>query len=157
VYPVWYKFSFVGILGAAVLLAGISALVVYRARQNPFLPVGWFWFVGALVPVIGLIQVGAQSRADRYMYIPSIGLSIALIWGIDALFQLACGRRKEVLPPDTSASLRPPQHFWNSMEWCSSRRAQFLVLAAVLVLAACLFCTRRQAGYWHDSETLFRH
>jgi tetratricopeptide (TPR) repeat protein len=162
VYPVWYKYSFVGISGAALLLAGISALVVYRARQNPFLPVGWFWFAGTLVPVIGLIQVGAQSRADRYMYVPSIGLSIALIWGIDALFQLlGRGRMEaEILPPDTGASpgsLCRPQRFWNLTEWCSSRRAPFLVLASGTVLAACLFCTRRQAGYWHDSETLFRH
>jgi Flp pilus assembly protein TadD len=123
--------------------------------------VGWFWFLGTLVPVIGFIQVGAQSRADRYMYIPSVGLSIALIWGIDALFQLGGRRRKEaeVLSPDAggSTSLPRPQPFWKFIDWCSSRRAQFLVPASAIVLAACLFCTRIQAGYWHDSETLFRH
>jgi len=127
VYPMAFQFSLLAASAAAVLLAGVSVFVVLRARQNPFLLVGWFWFVGILVPVIGIIQVGAQSRADRYMYIPSIGLFIALIWGLDALFR----------------------------SW--SRHFQLLVLPLTISLAACLFCTRIQLGYWHDSEKLFRH
>jgi protein O-mannosyl-transferase len=126
VYPLSHL-SVIGVLAAAILLAAVSAFFVFRIRQDPFLLVGWFWFVGTLVPVIGLIQVGSQSRADRYMYIPAIGLSIALIWGIDALF-----------------------HSW-------PRRFQFLAVLSIAGLAACLFCTRVQMGYWHDSETLFRH
>jgi len=127
VYPMSYQFSLVALLASALLLGAVTAFVVFRARQNPFLPVGWFWFVGTLVPVIGLIQVGAQARADRYMYIPSIGLSIALIWGFDALTR-----------------------FWR-------RRFQVLILPSISLLTACLFCTRIQAGYWHDSEKLFRY
>jgi len=58
-------------------------LFIWRARQNPYLLVGWFWFLGTLVPTIGLVQVGSQSMADRYMYIPSIGLFILVVWGVD--------------------------------------------------------------------------
>lgn len=163
VYPIWFQYSLVSVLAAATLLAGVSAFVVFRARQNPFLSVGWFWFVGTLVPVIGIIQVGAQSRADRYMYIPSIGLSIAIIWGLDALFQPTGSRRKdaELLAPDSGTdSLLPPPHpqrFWTLMGWCWPRRFRLLVLPSLLALAACLICTRIQSGYWHDSEKLFRH
>ena len=64
---------------AAVLLAAVTALVVYR-RKNRSLMVGWLWYLGTLVPVIGLVQVGVQASADRYTYIPFIGLFILLTW-----------------------------------------------------------------------------
>ena len=57
-------------------------LVVRAARRRPYLPVGWFWYLGTLVPVIGLVQVGDQARADRYTYFPLIGLAIALVWWV---------------------------------------------------------------------------
>jgi len=66
---------------AAVVLVGITAGVVYMFRMYPYLAVGWFWYLGTLVPVIGLVQVGAQARADRYTYVPMTGLSIMLAWG----------------------------------------------------------------------------
>lgn len=127
VYPMSSQYSLVGILAAAMFLGGVSAFVVFRVRQNPFLSVGWFWFIGTLVPVIGLVQVGAQARADRYTYIPSIGLSIALIWAVDAA--------SRYLP----------------------RRFQMLAVPTIAAFAALLVCTRVQVGYWHDSEKLFRH
>ena len=55
--------------------------VLWNLRRRPYLAVGWFWYLGALVPVIGLVQVGTQSRADRYTYLPMIGVSIMLVWG----------------------------------------------------------------------------
>ena len=67
---------------AALLLAGISTVVFREQRSRPYLAVGWLWYLGTLVPVIGLIQVGAQARADRYMYLPMVGLSIMLAWGL---------------------------------------------------------------------------
>ena len=67
--------------GAGVLVAGVSVGVLWGLRQRPYLAVGWFWFVGTLVPVIGLVQDGAQAMADRYMYLPVIGLLLALSWG----------------------------------------------------------------------------
>jgi len=73
------------VLGAATLLAGITAVVLFRGRLKPYLPVGWFWFLGTLVPMIGLVQVGRQGMADRYTYIPHIGLFLLLVWGISGL------------------------------------------------------------------------
>ena len=88
---------------------------------------GWFWFVGTLVPTIGLVQVGAQSIADRYTYIPSIGFFIIVVWGA----------------PDLAR--RWPE------------KAKFLPLAGVIALIGCLGVTSLQIRYWHDSETLFLH
>ena len=84
--PVWQA----TLAGLAIL--GVSIAVVRWLRAYPYLAVGWFWFLGTLVPVIGLIQVGAQARADRYMYIPMTGLAILLAWGAADLI-----RRKEAV------------------------------------------------------------
>lgn len=77
--PVWKA------LAAASLLLVLTALAVWKARKAPWFLVGWLWFLGTLVPVIGIVQVGRQAMADRYTYIPSIGLSLAICWGIPAL------------------------------------------------------------------------
>ena len=69
------------IAGAVLFLGGVSALVIRMARRHPYLATGWLWYLGTLVPVIGLVQVGAQSMADRYTYLPSIGLFIMIAWG----------------------------------------------------------------------------
>ncbi len=74
--PVWQ------IALSALLLVGISTLVLRERRSRPYLAVGWLWYLGTLVPVIGLVQVGAQARADRYTYLPMVGLSIMLAWGL---------------------------------------------------------------------------
>jgi tetratricopeptide (TPR) repeat protein len=112
---------------SVVLLLMISALA-WRYRSNrPYLLVGWLWFVGMLVPVIGLVQVGRQAMADRYTYLPLIGVFIAVALGA----------------PDLAARLRMKP----------SLRA---VLAAA-VLLVCLGTTWRQLNYWQDSKTLFAH
>jgi tetratricopeptide (TPR) repeat protein len=77
------------IAGAAALLAVVTGLVLWRARSAPYLAVGWFWFLGMLVPNIGLVQAGGQSLADRFTYLPCIGLWIMVVWG---LYDLASGR-----------------------------------------------------------------
>jgi tetratricopeptide (TPR) repeat protein len=120
-WPAWV------VLLSGLLLLGISVLVVALRRQHPCLPVGWFWFVGTLVPVIGLVQVGEQSMADRYTYVPMIGLFILFTWGIHEL----TGR-------------------WRY------RRVVLSTVATAAVLL-CILLTRQQIGYWKDSETLFRH
>jgi tetratricopeptide (TPR) repeat protein len=111
---------------AAVALVGVSVMVIRLARSRPYLAVGWFWYLGTLVPVIGLVQVGMQSMADRYSYIPLIGIFIAFTWGG---WELA--NRWRV--PSVG-----------------------LGLAAVLALAACMVVTWKQIGWWRDSETLFQ-
>jgi hypothetical protein len=80
--PPWWQ-----VVGALLLLGVISIFVIKRARQHPYLPVGWLWYLGTLVPVIGLIQVGGHSMADRYTYVPLIGLFIILSWGIPYLLK----------------------------------------------------------------------
>jgi len=115
------------VLGAATLLALITAAAVKSARSRPYFLVGWLWFLGMLVPVIGLVQVGGQAMADRYTYLPFVGLSIAAIWTVaDALKR------------------RPGLHRGAAV--CSA-----LALAALAAAAA------RQAEYWQDSRTLFEH
>ncbi len=114
-----------------VLCAGLALLVVtaaaLRARKHPYLAVGWLWFVGTLVPVIGLVQVGTQAMADRYLYLPSIGLFLVIAFGL-------C----ELVTPSRLATLA-------------------LAAFAGLTLAGCLLATRLQVSYWRDSETLLRH
>src|SRR5262249_25286036 len=66
---------------AFMVLAGISIATLLRYQRAPYLAVGWFWFLGMLVPVIGVVQVGQQALADRYTYLPSIGLSVIAVWG----------------------------------------------------------------------------
>ncbi len=80
--PVWYPYpKSISVWQAVVAaLATVSTLAIRGLRNFPYFASGWFWYVGTLVPVIGL-QVGRQSRADRYMYIPMVGLSIVLAWG----------------------------------------------------------------------------
>jgi tetratricopeptide (TPR) repeat protein len=111
---------------AAVILLAISAAVIRLARGRPYLAVGWFWYVGTLVPVIGLVQVGMQTMADRYTYIPLIGIFIAVAWG-------AC---------ELASAWRVPK--------------VGLGIVIAVVLAACMVVTRRQLAWWRSSETLFQ-
>jgi protein O-mannosyl-transferase len=115
------------VLLAGVFLGGISVLLFMGRRRYPFLLMGWLWFIGTLVPVIGLAQVGEQAMADRYTYIPSIGLWILTIWGG---YELIRRWRYHVIA---------------------------LVMAGSAAIILCLVVTRLQLGYWKDSETLFRH
>jgi len=79
---------------SAVTLAAITAVAVRSRRTAPYLLTGWLWFLGTLVPVIGLVQVGAQARADRYLYVPMVGLAIMAAWGGAALLR---GRAQAVV------------------------------------------------------------
>jgi tetratricopeptide (TPR) repeat protein len=115
-----------GALAVALLLA-ITALALLLARRCRYLPVGWFWFLGMLIPVIGLVQIGRQSMADRYVYLPHIGLFIAIAWSVR----------------DLTARSRN-----------AGRIAAGISAGAVIALAA---TTVHQLGYWKNSTTLFTH
>jgi protein O-mannosyl-transferase len=115
------------VLLAGGLLLGITGLLFEMRRQYPFMLMGWLWYCGTLVPVIGLVQVGKQSMADRHSYIPSIGVLILVIWGACVLT-----RRWRYLVVALSA-------------------------AGCAAIVLCVGLTRQQVGYWEDSETLFRH
>jgi tetratricopeptide (TPR) repeat protein len=127
VYPYVYRWPSAAIAGAVLLLLLISALAIRLLRQRPWLASGWLWFLGTLVPVIGFVQVGAQSMADRYFYIPSIGLFIVLVWSA----------------ADFCAS-RPNGRI-------------ILSLIGGSALVGCALATSVQISYWRDSETLFLH
>lgn len=127
VYPFPKHLSFVPVLAAAVMVFLMSIGFLKMANRRPYLAVGWFWFLGTLVPVIGLLQVGSQAMADRYTYIPGIGLSIVTAWGAAEIL----GRLQQ--------------------------GAKLGACLAALSLAACIIVSRRQLGYWQDSVALFGH
>jgi tetratricopeptide (TPR) repeat protein len=119
--PVWELAT------SLVFLLALTITVWLRRRTNAYLVTGWFWYLGMLVPVLGLVQVGAQGWADRYTYLPQIGLYHCLTWGLADL------------------SVRLPQ-----------RRA-ILGLGGTLVLIALAWTARVQASHWRDSESLWTH
>ena len=129
---VYYPFAPTGIpawqiIGAAFLLIGITAFCLFQRRIRPYLIVGWLWFLGTLVPVIGLVQVGGQTMADRYFYIPSIGLFIALVFGLADI----------------------------ARSWRVAPALRAGIAGGVLLILATL--TNAQIQRWHDSFTLFEH
>jgi len=115
------------ILGAMLLVAGVSFCTVRISKRYAYMAVGLFWYLGALVPVIGLIQIGTQAMADRYTYIPMIGIYIIIAWGV---FDLVAGwRYKRIV----------------------------LTVAAGAVFSILMMVAWVQVGYWQNSRTLFRH
>ncbi len=115
------------IAGSVVLLAGVTTAVIVRWRQWPWLAVGWFWYLATLVPVIGLVQAGNQARADRFMYLPSIGLFVMAVWGVAEIV---------------------PRRRW---------RPVLLAAVSVGVVAACAVTARAQVWHWQDSVSLYTH
>jgi Flp pilus assembly protein TadD len=97
-YPYINSFPTWQLLGASLLLVGISTAVIYLAKRAPFLAVGWLWYLGVLFPVIGLMQTGDQAMADRYTYFPSIGIAIMLTWGVVYLLPKENLRKIIIIP-----------------------------------------------------------
>jgi tetratricopeptide (TPR) repeat protein len=134
-YPVnlgiWYPFdaqvNFWLFAAACLFLIGVTALCVRQRRERKYLLTGWLWFLGTLVPVIGIVQVGLQSLADRYTYIPFFGLFIILVWGSGEIVERLKVRREIVAA----------------------------VVALVLIVLTAL--SHKQASYWRNSETLYTH
>ena len=114
-------------VAAALLLVMVSVFVGRQRSGRPFLTVGWLWFLVTLVPVIGIVQVGGQSMADRYTYIPSIGIFLMFVWGVS----------------DLLAKVR--------------HRKPLLACAGTIILLCLSLATWLQLGHWQNSETLFRH
>ncbi len=84
-YPRLTEIPWWHVAAAGAALAAVTALAVWQLRRRPYLAVGWFWYLGTLVPVIGLVQVGEQALADRYTYIPLIGIFVSIVWGVGDL------------------------------------------------------------------------
>ena len=85
IYPYPHHWPLAAVIAVAFLLAMWSVLFLWWAKRFPYLAVGWFWYLGTLVPAIGLVQAGVQSMADRYTYLPGIGLFIIVAWGLNDL------------------------------------------------------------------------
>ncbi|MHC4573731.1 MAG: tetratricopeptide repeat protein [Planctomycetota bacterium] len=110
-----------------LILAAVSVGIIYAGRRRPYLATGWLWYLGTLVPVIGLVQAGGQAMADRYAYLPLIGIFIMIAWGAAELFGRARYGRI------------------------------FLAIAVPPLLTILLICTRLQVRYWKNDNTLFKH
>jgi tetratricopeptide (TPR) repeat protein len=122
--PLWQ------VIGTAMLILVITTFVIAMAKRLPYLFVGWMWFAITIVPVIGIIQISLMapySMADRYHYLPSIGIAIILAWGIPTLFKTEELRKKILFP------------------------------TAIAVLAVLAILTWRQCGFWKNTGTLFNH
>ena len=119
--PLWQ------VAGAAVLLLAVTLLCLAQARRRPWLIVGWLWYLGTLVPVIELVQAGSFSHADRYTYIPLIGIFVMVVWSLDEIAEKGRGR------------------------------ARLLFAAGLAVVLALTAAAHRQTAYWKNDLTLFTH
>src|SRR5580765_6765130 len=113
--------------GAALALAVITVFAMTAARDAPYVTVGWFWYVGTLVPVIGIVQLGSHAMADRFTYIPLVGLFVIAAWGGASLLQRAGASRAT------------------------------LTIAAVALVAACVVVSRAQVHHWENGVALWEH
>ena len=121
-YPIWQT------AGSILLIASLSTIMICKAKKYPYMAVGWLWFIGTLVPVIGLVQVGSHAMADRYTYVPLIGLFIIVAWGCQ-------------------------DFFLNKYRF---RRKIFGGLSCIL-LSALMVCAFIQVDHWRNSVSLFSH
>ena len=126
-YPYSREFDSLQIIGSVLLLSIISCLTIFWARKYRYALMGWLWYLGTLVPVIGLMQVGKQAMADRYAYIPMIGLFIIVAWGI----------------PDLLGG-------WQ-------KRKIIFAISSGAVISGLMVCTLVQVRYWQNGVTLFDH
>jgi len=126
-YPYEYFLQSWQIIFSLFFLIVITGAALYAIKKLPFLFFGWFWYLGTLIPVIGLVQVGAQAIADRYTYLPSVGIAVILTWGTPLFFQKFKIRKKILIP---------------------------LALAFICTLVV---STWMQCGFWKNSIILWNH
>ncbi len=115
------------VFGSVLFIIAITLVVIWMVKRSPYLATGWLWYIGTLIPVIGIVQAGGQARADRFTYIPLIGLLIMMAWGVPELLK-QWKYRKEIL----------------------------LTLSVLIILCFCIIAWT-QVGYWQNSITLFDH
>jgi len=126
-YPYQEKLAYWQVAGAFILLISISLLGIKALQQRPWFTVGWLWYVGTLVPVIGLVQIGTQAMADRYTYIPLIGLFIIIAWGVPELMS----------------------------NWYYKTKGLAIISAAVFLIL--MRTSSIQVSYWENSISLYEH
>jgi protein O-mannosyl-transferase len=140
------------ILSALGLLA-ITVIVLIVSKRR-YVLVGWFWFLGTMVPMVGLVQVGVQSMADRYAYIPVLGIFVIVCWGIPDLLQSQIAPNTNLAPNiggDASPASSP------SPTKTLPAVSPLLALASIIVLSSLALALHRQVNYWTDNQTLWQH
>jgi protein O-mannosyl-transferase len=149
---------------AIALLITVSLLAIHWRKERPYIFTGWFWYVGMLVPVIGLVQAGEQARADRYTYLPQIGLYVLIAWGITDLLTSMMTLRSRSRPLMTGrqsparGALKSPEHSPRARGSNPGMGYQALCVAIVTVIITSLsWCAFVQTSYWKDSEALWNH
>lgn len=126
-YPYGFSLPAWKVAISGIILISITLAAIYCIRKLPYLFVGWCWYLGTLIPVSGLVQVGAQAMADRYTYLPSVGIAIILAYSVAAMVMHKIIRK------------------------------QVVFVIAMIVLTAMIILTWMQCGYWKDSTVLFQH
>jgi len=126
-YPFPAEISVWQVITTACLIVIMMSFIIAKAKKRPYLFVGWLWYTIILLPVIGIVQVGNHSMADRYSYLPLIGIGVMLAWGVPTLLRHKTSSKK------------------------------ILLLAAIVFLAFLTLLTGQQCGYWKNSNTLFSH
>jgi tetratricopeptide (TPR) repeat protein len=126
-YPRLTEIPWWHVTAAGAALAAVTALAVWQVQRRPYLAVGWFWYLGTLVPVVGLVQVGEQALADRYTYIPLIGIFLSIVWGAAELLR--------------------------GVRWGRA----VAVGAGATAIAACLVAATVQVRYWQNNFLLYQH
>ena len=135
------------VAASALFLVAVTTLALWLARKAPFIAFGWLWYLGTLVPVIGLVQVGEQAMADRYTYVPLIGIFIAVVWGVVRVVERA------VEPAVGGSVARGPA----ARVKASGPIGYALGVVGALALVPLFVLTRVQTGYWANDLTLFQH
>lgn len=126
-YPYNYSYNPFVVIGCTLFLLIVTIQAVLFAKRYPFLLVGWFWYLGTLIPVIGIVQVGDQSMADRYTYIPLIGIFIMIVWGLwEVLYRWRYGKA-------------------------------FIKISLIVTIIILMNTTNEQISLWKNSESLFNH
>ena len=153
---------------SVVFLIVITLLVIHKRKELPYILTGWFWYLGMLVPVIGLVQAGEQARADRYTYLPQIGLYVLITWAItDLISSLTAGgvpwrltttasRSANFQRRKTPASI-PPARLRRRRDNLNVVHKTFCAVMVTVVIISLSWRAVVQTSYWKDSETLWNH
>ncbi len=147
IYPLPKSVNWLAAMACGILLVGLTAFLLAAARKHKYFAVGWLWYLGTLVPVIGIVQVGSQAMADRYTYLSLIGIFVLVVWSLADL----AAKSGNSLPPYTGrgrgvrARISP------------SGLKLLPALAAVALVVALSSIASRQVAYWANSRTLFEH
>src|SRR6184192_2657047 len=151
------------VLLAIAFLIAVSLWAIHWRKERPYIFTGWFWYVGMLVPVIGLVQVGEQARSDRYTYLPQIGLYMLIVWGITDLIMpiMTCSFGSRSVATGGRPATRGSRGVRGGGPPASAEIRRdynlFCAVIASVIIIALSWCAFVQTSYWKNSETLWNH